>query len=369
MHLNPVALVVLVAACGSHTDPQAAPAKKEAAPAPVAAVEKITGNVLVEQSQKLYPTEAAARAHAKDPSVPTLPIALLVTADRGDVIELTTKQTDDCVDERREQRYVLTVFVARTALIPRAAATLTTTYPDGTAVMIERGAPARREPIAWRDKLLAATPVAPAALVLATPPEATPAELPAPTGEKLVCDRDRAPEPVSKWLARERKHPRTPPGPKYDSPFGDDKPSDAEVLSWARSCGVVPPVDETKAQAPQAGGRTLPWPHEPYRQDVFRTPAGLRADVGVQCGRVRMSAELATIGEHDGGASVDIGGRRQWTMRSGNVVWPDGSPAGTFKGPGGYFDRDVEVRGDLLCVAVEGIAEKVCHHRADADHV
>jgi hypothetical protein len=81
-----------------------------------------------------------------------------------------------------------------------------------------------------------------------------------------------------------------------------------------------------------------------------------------------MIVDLANLGEDSGGASVREGGRRQWTMRSGTVVWPDGSPAGTFKGPGDYFDRDVEVRGELLCVAVEGVAEKVCHHRADADH-
>ena len=41
-------------------------------------------------------------------------------------------------DYDRDHGYVVPVFVPRAALIPRAAATLNATYPDGTAVAIDR---------------------------------------------------------------------------------------------------------------------------------------------------------------------------------------------------------------------------------------
>ncbi len=373
-----VLVLVLVVACGSRGDPKATSVKKDAmagsaAPAPAAPVEKLSGNVVVEQSQALYSTEAAARAHAKDPSVPTSPIALKVIADHGDVIEVTTEETEDCVRAYRAHHYALAVFVPRAALIPRAAAPLTATYPDGTAVAIERGALVNRQPLAWRDTLLAATPVAPAQVALAVPPATESAQMPPPTGEKMICERDHAPELHSKWLARKRKAHRAQParpspsrGDKAAS-FADALTSDFEdsEASERDACGTVEPKPGSKLTF-QVGGHVVPWPRDASEQ-VFITAAGPRSDVYLQCARVRMAADPKSIGEHiGGGADVSAGGRREWEMQAGKVVWPDGSAAGTFTGTMEYFATDVEVRGDLLCVRVEGIAEKVCHHAADA---
>lgn len=372
-------VLVLVVACGSHGDPKASSAKKDAAvaaPAPAAPVEKLAGNVAVEQSQSLYPTEAAARAHAKDPSVPTIPIALKVIADHGDVIEVTTEETQDCVRGYRDRHYALAVFVPRAALLPRAAEPLTATYPDGTAVAIDRGALLNRKPLAWRDGLLAATPVAPAQVVLAVPPTTESTKLPPPTGERMICDRDRAPELRSKWLARKRKAHRAKPAPPAAA-RGDSAASFADALTSdfddsddalerdAISCGTVEPKPGSKL-AFQVGGHVVRWPRD-ASEDVFITAAGPRSDVSLQCARVRMTADPKSIGEHiGGGADISAGGRREWEMHPGKVVWPDGSAAGSFTGTTEYFASDVEVRGDLLCVRVEGVAEKVCHHAADA---
>ncbi|HEY0254654.1 MAG TPA: hypothetical protein VGC41_24175 [Kofleriaceae bacterium] len=368
-----LALVLLVA-CGAPKDPH--PLNHDAGhPADAEPrLEKIVGNVLVEQSQPLYATEAAARAHAKATTTPTIPIALAVIADHGDVIEVTTKPTDDCVRDSRDRDYELTVFVPRTALIPRAATALSASYADGTAVTIERGAPVRAKPLAWRDEDLAATSVAPTALILGTPARESTTES-APGGEKLVCDGDRPPEVMSKWLARARKHARVPaPAPSSgnslaDSLLAESSATDDELARSAPACGVITPSIEGKAIAPTVDGHAVPWPRGPEAQQVFATARGFVGDVALECGRIRMTVARANIGSwRGGGASLTEGGARQWTLRAGPVVWPDGRPAGTLATSKGYFARDVEAKGDLVCVNVEGIADKVCHHRADTEH-
>jgi len=366
-----VLALAFVVACGSHGDSNAGGAKRDAAPAPAPPVAKLAGNVAVEQSQPLYPTAAAARAHAKDPIVAAEPIALKVIADHGDVIEVTTEPAQDCLrDPYRGRGYALSVFVPRAVLIPRAAAPTTATYPDGTAVTVDRGALVSRQPSAWRDEVLAATPLAPARTTLAVPPADVAAELPRATGEKMVCDQ--APEPVSKWLARKRKahHPaparRAPSRSDSASSLADaladmGGDSDAALEHDAPSCGLV-----DGAAKLTVGGHTVPRPRDAGGEEVYATPAGARVDVYLQCARVRLSTDPQSIGVPSGGGGLLEGGRREWTMHAGKVVWPDGTPAGTFTESKDYFERDVEARGDLLCVHVDGVAEKVCHHKADA---
>jgi hypothetical protein len=373
-------VLVLVIACGSHDDPSAnakkAPAAGSAVPAPGPPVEKLAGNVAVEQSQALYPTEAAARAHAKDPIVRTVPIALKIIADHGDVIEVTTEPAQDCIrDYDRDHGYTLAVFVPRAALIPRAAATLHATYPDGTAVAIDRGALLNRQPLAWRDEVLAATALAPGQTTLAVPPADVAAELPVATGEKMICERDRAPELHSKWLARKRKAHRAEPArraPPRDSAesFADALLSGDEDLDRdAPSCGAVASRAGTNFTF-EVGGRPVPWPRNAGGEEVFITAAGPREDVYLQCARVRMSVEAKAIGEDArGGADLRGGGARAWEMHPGKVVWPDGTPAGTFTGSKAYFASEVEAHGELLCVRLEGVAERVCHHAADAKNL
>jgi hypothetical protein len=59
------------------------------------------------------------------------------------------------------------------------------------------------------------------------------------------------------------------------------------------------------------------------------------------------------------------GGRstRQWIPRHGDVTWPDGRPAGHYKGTTRYVEDQIEDRGDRICVDVGPVAERVCHAR------
>ena len=188
----------------------------------------------------------------------------------------------------------------------------------------------------------------------------------------MNCERDHAPELHSKWLARKRKAHRPQPArraaPKASAEsFADALLSeDDDIDRNAPSCGTVASRAGTQFTF-QVGGRPVPWPRDVGGEEVFISAAGPRADVYLQCARVRMSVEPKAIDEDlRGGAELAEGGPRAWRMHDGKVVWPDGTPAGTFTGSKEYFASEVEAHGEGLNVHVDSLAERVCHHTADA---
>jgi hypothetical protein len=56
--------------------------------------------------------------------------------------------------------------------------------------------------------------------------------------------------------------------------------------------------------------------------------------------------------------------QRVWIPKPGPVFWPDGTKAGKYTGRSERFMRVTE-RESLICVDVRGVAEEVCHRRAD----
>ena len=92
----------------------------------------LRGNVLVPAGVPLHATAAAARADASAPSSGA-PVAMRVIREHaGDVVELTTAETNDCVASS-DSAYTLTVFVKTDKLYRRSAAPIVKTFPDGTA--------------------------------------------------------------------------------------------------------------------------------------------------------------------------------------------------------------------------------------------
>ncbi len=376
------------------------------------ASEKIRGDVLVGGGQALYSSAAAAQTHAGDALSRNDPVALRVVADHGDTVEIETVRVEDCVDSRQTP-YKLTVFAARAVLIPRTSGAVGKVYPDGTAVQIDVGAPVVRAPLAWRDEMFAATDVAPIASQLAygTPAGGKPRALPAPAGEELVCDPEpqtrtawhaaqqrksaaRAEEQQRAREAERAKHSKPAPKPATtdrerqldealtmaemltgDSDSGDY--ASGALDTYVPRCGVADPsrawnapAGAAKAPLPTVGGRAIPWPWREARDShVYEAGTEVRADLGLTCGHLRLVVPRAGVTRTSGGASLGMGGNPHvWKPKPGRVVWADGRPAGTYSGAERYTDDQVEVTGDLVCVRVGGIAEKVCHHLADMEH-
>lgn len=65
------------------------------------------------------------------------------------------------------------------------------------------------------------------------------------------------------------------------------------------------------------------------------------------------------MGALGGGRTIQL-----WVPAKGPVTWPDRSPAGTYIGTKRY--RHVVEDGDRICVAVHGIAARVCHPKQTA---
>jgi len=125
-------------------------------------------------------------------------------------------------------------------------------------------------------------------------------------------------------------------------------------------CGVAP------APAPKLGGNAYAW-NEPRGNDhVYRDDARYLADVGASCGRVRLAVDAAAVrrvATTDSSATRAVR-QRVWIPKPGPVFWPDGKKAGKYTGRNERFMRVTE-RESLICVDVRGVAEEVCHRRAD----
>jgi len=324
------------------------------------ASEALAGNVLVPSAMPLAPTADAARA-AITPRLQGQPIAMRVVRDHGDVVEVDTAPADDCAGSF-PQPYALTVFVRRAALIPRTTTERTASYPDGTGVAIDRGAPVRigAAGLTWMTAALAGTAVRPSAdqLAYAVPPGNAPAALPALAGERLICDGE--PQTLAAWREEQQREREAEQGATGLSARGSS--DDERFLRW---CSVGERDDEPgrASPPPTVNGATLAWPDRAEVNAHVVKAGGDRylGDVGVRCGRIRYAVTAEGVRRGGGGIGT-LGGRKpvlHWIPRPGKVTWPDGSPAGSFRGGRRY--RDAEEVGDRICVEVATVAARVCH--------
>jgi hypothetical protein len=358
----------------------------------------LRGNVLVPKGVPLHATAAAARADAGGPTSGG-PVAMRVIREHaGDVVELTTAATEDCV-ESGDGAYTLTVFVKRDKLYQRTAAEIVKTFPDGTAIAIDRGAPVTTAG-AWLEDAFTAMIPPPDKLVHAV--SWKPSQLPPLAGEPLVCDgggpisvdeyrarrarereatRDadrraadaRAEERAKARRAeREKEHAQVlakrakrkgKPTPRQqmqddmeDLMFRDDRPSIVDMLDRDTS------MSDSLDIPPTCGIRNT---HAIINHRVVKAGTVYLADLGYHCGRTRILVDRAQIGGNGGGAMGmrGIGGQRNkvWIPRPGPVTWESGKPAGRYTGTERY--RDVVEKDTRICVGVGDFAELVCHPR------
>ncbi|MDQ3335312.1 MAG: hypothetical protein M4D80_09120 [Myxococcota bacterium] len=392
------------------------------------ATEALSGNVLVPAYARLFPTEVAARADAQAPDLRGA-VAMRVVRDHGDVVAVETAPVADCI-AGFSLPYHLTVFVRRDQLVPRAKNDRIKMFADGTGVAIDGGAPVEISAtgLAWRSTELAATSVPPSEhqLAYAAPPRTQAAQLPAMTGEPMVCDYKVGTTTLTEWraerkrkrdaeaekaraeraaqlatLAREgeaeqqkckareaaaakRKRNAKDPFPRISSCVfvGSLGPSGlgSAGLSSGRSydlldeeryvpyCSVREPPRYTSTTTPVVppptiNGVAMPWPDG--HSSVVEIGGKYFADVEHGCGRSRMIVDRGGLEKGGLGAGRMGRGNEQqvqvWVPKAGPVTWPDGSPAGTYRGVKRY--RNVTEMGDRICVRVGNVAEMVCHDK------
>jgi len=374
----------------SALQPQARPVRTyELADSTVAALqrEKLRGQVLV--SGPVFPTEATARSVMTAIDVQQQPVAMRVIKDRGKIVQVTTTAATDCVDGL-SQNYELTVFVPRSSLVPRTTAPITKTFDDGTAFAIDRGAPVRISGagLGWFDAILDQTAAAPPERLsygLTKPYAAAP--IPAAPGERLVCDggpMTKAEWTARKQIERDRDAARTNAASRRvaDARIAKraSKQTDAadRLLDLALHDGTSSSVaDEARRELPYCGvvtakaaltlgGSTYAWAEPRGNDHVYRAEAHYLTDVGASCGRVRLAVEPTAVGRVVAAPVTTTRAVRQrvWIPKPGPVFWPDGKKAGKYTGRTERFMRVTE-RDSLICVDVRGVAEEVCHRRAD----
>lgn len=286
--------------------------------------------------------------------------AAAVIAEHGDTVEVETGFVDDCVPSFARP-YALRVFVRRDQLVLRAKHEVTATYPDGSGVAIDRGAPIGigAETLAWENPMLASTPVAPTVDVMtyATAPLTERATLAGGGGPRMVCD-DGPPVTEGDYRAAH---------PVDENDFGMQ--SQGEWLPW---CGISNgswdyPAPTTPIPPPVLNGTPMAWPPEEGSDaHVVMTDSRFTAEVEVGCGRIRYVVQREALRDTGmmggmrgyGGEDVDM-----WQPVPGPVTWPDGSPAGRYTGDYERYQHATEV-GDRICVEIEGVAERVCHPKA-----
>ncbi len=372
-----------------HDDDAAAirPVRTYALPARTASAlarERVRGQVLV--AGPLFPTAEAARGLVSTIDDSQQPVALRVIADRGKVVQVATAASADCV-EGFAPHYELSVFVPRTSLVPRTTTEITRAFDDGTAYAIDRGAPVRitSAGIAWFDAMLdqtAATPPERLAYSLAKPYAA--ALIPATPGERLVCDgspitrsewsarkqaqvarESQVSTAVAKRLAEARAARRAAAADPVEG-LVDLALVDATTSTKTSARDEAPYCSVAKPAAAKLAGAAYVWTEPRANDRVYRVDQRYLADVGATCARVRVAVDASAVRREavadpipDRGAKV-----RVWIPKAGPVFWPNGKKAGTYTGKGERFLRVTEREG-VICVDVRGVAEEVCHRRAD----
>ena len=370
-----------------HDDDAAAvrPARTFALPAGTASAlqrERVRGTVLV--AGPLFPTEGAAKGLVATMDADQ-PVAMKVVADKGKVIQVSTTAGADCV-EGFAGHYELSVFVPRSSLVPRITTEITKSFDDGTAYAIDRGAPVKitAAGLAWFDPLLDQTSAAvPERLAYSLAKPYAPATVPAAPGERLVCDR--APVPKSVWVAKkqvelDRAAANTSAasrriadaraakkGTTTDAVDGlvdlvlDDgtKAADAARVD-APYCSVAKPATA------KLGGAAYTLTDVRGDEAVYQNDQGYVAEVRGTCARARVAVGPTAVRRVAASEALVKGKVRQrvWIPKPGPVFWPDGKKAGKYTGKDQRFFKVTE-KGDLLCVGLRGVAEEVCHRKAD----
>ena len=239
--------------------------------------------------------------------------------------------------------------------------------------------------------------IAPDKLVLAVPPRQPQAALPVLAGEPLICDggpisveeyrqrrakqreatRDadrQAAEARAKQRAEERRVKREKehaeilrkraqrkgkPTPSQqmeddmvDRLLADDRTSIADMLDrdpMSDSIDVPPPCSVANHS------------NAIINHHIVKVGNQYLADLGYQCGRVRVAVDLAQIGGGGGGLAMRGIGRREkvWIPKPGPVTWASGKPAGRYTGTERY--REVVEKDSRICVTVGDAVELVCH--------
>lgn len=330
--------------------------------------EKVRGQVLV--AGPLFPTDAAARGMVSTIDDGAQPVSMKVVADRGKVVQVKTTAAADCAPSPT-QSYELTVYVPRSALVPRTTEPIAKQLADGTAFAIDRGAPVRVTPsgAAWFDALLDQTS--------ATPPERlsysltrpyAPAVVPGTAGDRLVCDG--APMTKSEWTQR-RDAAALRAAAKTSAALKKVAETRAQAKSKADAVDGLMDAVVNDAVTLEAAPEPLPYCKvalgDGHATDkVFRAGGAYLAEVPATCARVRVAVDGAKVRAPEGEVAAKGAVKKQkaWIPKAGPVFWPDGTKAGRYTGKGERFTRVTEREG-LICVDVRGIASEVCHRTAD----
>ena len=330
--------------------------------------EKIRGQILV--AGPAFPTDAGARALMSTIDDAAQPVAMKVVADRGKVVQVTTTAAADCVPSPT-QSYELTVYVPRSALVPRTTEAISKELENGTAFAIDRGAPVRvtQAGAAWFDTLLDSTS--------ATPPERlaysltrpyAPAVVPGAAGERLVCDG--SPMTKTEWT---RRHDEAALREAAKTNAALKKVADARAQTKSKSDAVDGLMDAVVNETATVKAEPTDLPYcrvalgDGRASDkVFRVGATTLAEVPATCARVRVAVDDKKLSPPAGEVAAKGAVKKQkaWIPKPGPVFWPDGTKAGRYTGKSDRFTRVTE-RDKLICVDVRGIASEVCHRRED----
>jgi hypothetical protein len=329
--------------------------------------EKVRGQVLV--AGPLFPTDAAARTMTSTIDDGAQPMAMKVVADRGKVVQVTTTGAADCAPSPARS-YELTVFVPRSALVPRTTEAIVKEVGDGTAFAIDRGAPVRVTPAgaAWFDTLLDQTPAAPPErLAYSLTRPYAPAAVPGAAGERLVCDG--APMTKAEWTAR-RDDEALRAAAKTNAQLKKVATARAQVKQTDAVDGLMDAVVNETATL-KAEPTDLPYCRVALgdgraTDKVFRVGDAYLAEVPATCARVRVAVDTKKLTPPAGAPAAKgvVKKQKTWIPKPGPVFWPDGTKAGKYTGKSERYTRVTE-RDGFVCVDVRGVAEEVCHRAAD----
>lgn len=315
-------------------EPVAAPKVIASSRLPSLARAPITGRAVVDARVTLHATAAAARDDGETYE-PLATVSARVVRDLGDTVELETIGDErDCITAHR-LGYALRVHVPRTALVPRVARPLRAGFADGTAWVLDVGAPVLPyddgviRPV---DRLLAAArATAPGdAVALGVTPLAERAVLPASPGTRATC-----PDP------------------------GDPISAECGLATAGGEPALA--IDGVAAIDPQQVG---------FQRDyqINRIGTGYLISIRATCGELRAAAGAANVGSAYGGIGTGRGPRTQTyyeAVPGAPVTWKDGTPAGHYVGDRTFLEPELRRDGDRVCVTLEGVDEELCHRAAD----
>lgn len=312
-----------------------------AAPRSKLATEKLTGTVV--SGGRMYSSEAAARAGKVGASGAVRVVR--VVRDRGDVVEVSTAAISDCIANAHgmNQKFTVTVFVRRDELVPRLATAIVTSFPDRTAIAIDRGAliSVTKDGMAWRESVLNEAYGAPPDDVVYSMTKYKASALPAASlGKPYVCPGGQ-PLTFDAWRAL-----------PYDERGDVRYPPYCIVSSYSRFTEDDPPRELPKPKPPTVNGRAIQGP-DTWGDAVYRDGSHYLADVLTTCAKLRIRPDDVAV--QPWASDVGTPPPPPWpgttfTPRSGSrVFWPDGRPAGTYQGTAAMYGPDIKETETSVC--------------------